>query len=441
MAHEFGIPIGAGCFDKRKDKRGKTYYRVRFSLGKNPETGKYAYSRGISVYGSKATAREAAAELREELLTEINETTKKLTIAQYVDQWQKQRRASGVVKDKTCDKDEPILHRIKHYFGDIRPQDLDVVTIKSIYTQILSGQELTENQLSWMHKKFKQVLDECEADGFITHNPARNKTIKTPRQSGAKRRSLSKDEAIRLRHAEYASDEESRFMGIVIGLATGCRRGEVLGLQWKHVHLDEAYPYIRIEQQLIYKHIGYEPPKTKNAIRTISIDQDTAEMLRAWKETQAAFINELRKQGITTSQQNDETAVISNSEGEKCNTYNYARWFRSFVIRNGFGGYIDGEGNTVHEEYNEQGFPVDENGKPYSRSNRRPQIKKHYKGLKFHELRHTHITLQIGNGMDFKTVSKRAGHSKTSTTMDIYTHAIPANDHAAAELMGNLLRK
>jgi integrase len=73
--------------------------------------------------------------------------------------------------------------------------------------------------------------------------------------------------------------------------------------------------------------------------------------------------------------------------------------------------------------------------------NRCPDIKKHHRGLKFPELRHMHITFQIGNGIDFKTVWQRAGHRKTSTTMEIYTHAIPANDRVAADLMGSLLRK
>jgi integrase len=43
--------------------------------------------------------------------------------------------------------------------------------------------------------------------------------------------------------------------------------------------------------------------------------------------------------------------------------------------------------------------------------------------------------------MDFRTVSERAGHSRASTTMDIYAHAIPANNYAAADLIGDLLRK
>ena len=41
----------------------------------------------------------------------------------------------------------------------------------------------------------------------------------------------------------------------------------------------------------------------------------------------------------------------------------------------------------------------------------------------FHELRHTCASLLINSGVDPKTVSKRLGHSDTSITMEIYTHA------------------
>ena len=55
-----------------------------------------------------------------------------------------------------------------------------------------------------------------------------------------------------------------------------------------------------------------------------------------------------------------------------------------------------------------------------------------------HSLRHTNITLQIAAGVPLMTVSGRAGHSKTSTTLDIYSHFIKTSDQQAADILDNM---
>ena len=61
--------------------------------------------------------------------------------------------------------------------------------------------------------------------------------------------------------------------------------------------------------------------------------------------------------------------------------------------------------------------------------------------LNMHELRHTQATMLLGNKVDIKTVQTRLGHSRASTMLDQYAHAIPANDKAAADLMGAIMNK
>ena len=42
--------------------------------------------------------------------------------------------------------------------------------------------------------------------------------------------------------------------------------------------------------------------------------------------------------------------------------------------------------------------------------------------ITLHQFRHSHATLLMQNGMMINEVSRRLGHSKTSTTLDIYSH-------------------
>ncbi len=55
-----------------------------------------------------------------------------------------------------------------------------------------------------------------------------------------------------------------------------------------------------------------------------------------------------------------------------------------------------------------------------------------------HSLRHTNITLQIAAGIPLTTVSGRVGHSRPSTTLDIYSHFIKTSDQQAADILDNI---
>ncbi|UZW16359.1 tyrosine-type recombinase/integrase [Clostridium pasteurianum] len=61
--------------------------------------------------------------------------------------------------------------------------------------------------------------------------------------------------------------------------------------------------------------------------------------------------------------------------------------------------------------------------------------------MTFHQLKHTYATLLISSGQEIKSVSKRLGHSNTTTTLNIYTHTDRSSDKKAAEEMEKILFK
>lgn len=99
---------------------------------------------------------------------------------------------------------------------------------------------------------------------------------------------------------------------------------------------------------------------------------------------------------------------------------NFSRWFRNFCVDNGFG-----EFKTITKTF-------EKDGRLYRRG-------KDYVGLTPHMLRHTQATLLIGSNTDIKTVQSRLGHSSINLTLDTYSHAIAANDRAAADTFSRLL--
>jgi integrase len=57
--------------------------------------------------------------------------------------------------------------------------------------------------------------------------------------------------------------------------------------------------------------------------------------------------------------------------------------------------------------------------------------------MKLHGLRHMHATTLLSAGVPVTVVSKRLGHANVSMTLDTYSHVIPGQDEAAADVMGS----
>ena len=60
------------------------------------------------------------------------------------------------------------------------------------------------------------------------------------------------------------------------------------------------------------------------------------------------------------------------------------------------------------------------------------------KSLRIHDLRHSHASFLINNGVDILLISKRLGHSNTAMTLNVYSHLYPNKESETIELINNI---
>ncbi len=178
-----------------------------------------------------------------------------------------------------------------------------------------------------------------------------------------------------------------------IAVLTGMRPGEMLGLRWSEIDLDQGT--IRVERTRTYTALGRQvegPPKTNASRRTIDLSPELVETLRT-----------LRLARI-------EAALAG------------------------------GSGWRPHEEY----VVVRTGGTPPSRT----MVLDHFHALidqtgvpaiRLHGLRHVHASLLLQVGVHPKAIQERLGHANVSMTLGIYAHVLPSGHRTAANDLGEAL--
>lgn len=399
--------------------RGRGVWEVQLSFGKDALTGKY---RKVTrtVRGTKADARKVRDQLRREHESGLLVDGAKQTFSEFAHSWHEARVIAGDVGKSHLERERQILNDLNSYIADVPLRDLTPQTIESLYTTIKRDKmsklgKYSGTSLRMIHQVLKQIMQKAVDYDYILRNPCDR--VNAPKADDPDRRSLTVKDGARLLSCinkaeaeayKAMAEKESRqthrgnlfgreclrglnlvgnVLAVRIGLATGMRRGEVFGLTWGNVALDQ--PCIKVRQSLtVYGEL--KAPKSKAGVRNIAIDAVTAAHLQHWKQRQAV---ELLKLGI---KQSDETPVCCSEKGGLIDLHNFGRWWRQFRSQ----------------------FDFDE--------------------LRFHELRHTQATQLLANGVDVKTVQTRLGHSNASLTLNWYAHAIPENDEKAAQIVGEL---
>ena len=395
-------------------------YRIRHCLGKDPATGKYRRSKKKTVYCTKRQVWNELAIYKEELLQEEYERTHPTRAMPNIEEYGKEfievKETTQELALSTIQSYKASARLVNSLFGSIRLDELNAGIINRRCTAFVKKEGATVNQIYRIKKFLKSIYRQAVLEGLIDYRDNPCLVIDTRRPKVKTRNSLSIEEFARLHQILIDMPRTSRLAGVFIGMKTGMRKGEVLGLTWANV--DFKNKKIHVAQQLD-DYGQFKEPKSRAGFRLISIDDETVDYLLDWKSIQK---QELASYG---KNQFDSTVVCTNDwNGGVFDSRGYSRWFRDFCVEHGFGKYLD------TSDYK------DNQGKKDGWHRKR---KSEYVGLCFHELRHTQATLLIAAGVDVKTVQHRLGHSEVSTTLDIYAHAIDANDELATSALNSYL--
>ena len=262
------------------------------------------------------------------------------------------------------------------------------IPIKNLFTPVNRGPLSGKTRLHY-HRFLSVMLETAVQWQYIPSNPCDR--VKPPRVARKETAYLDETQALALISA--LDDEPILYRTIVLlVLNTGLRRAEVCGLEWKDIDLKHAVLSIRRNAVYLPGHgVSDNEPKTKSSTRSIKIPQPCIPMLkeyRIWQTEQRLKVGD---------QWNEKGRVFTRWNGEGLHPDTLTNWFSTFVKRHDL---------------------------PY---------------ITFHGLRHTNATLLIAAGTDLRTVAGRLGHAQTSTTVNIYAHAIQSADAAAADALGDIL--
>ena len=248
--------------------------------------------------------------------------------------------------------------------GNIKLQNLTPSHIQRMYNSLSAYSGQTRRHI---HNCLHNALQQAVTNLLIHSNPTAG--VKPPTVVKKEIEVFTKAEVKKL----FEAGASYRFPVILnIAYNTGMRLSEILALRWQDVDTKKGTVSIN---QTVHRSdsagVQFEEPKTASSKRKITIPPDTIQALIAHK--------------LKTGVQNGLLFVTMN------NTPMHS------------GLYLKKIYNPIREKAD-----VTEKG--------------------FHAFRHTHASMLLSAGVPIQDVSKRLGHAKVSTTLDIYSHCMPLAD-------------
>lgn len=367
---------------KYTKKDGSTAYMFNVYVGLNAK-GKNVYRKRQGFKTSKQ-AQIALAKLLEDI--EENGLDNKpvvLTFQQLYDKWLAQHRMN--VKPSTIALNRRFVEgHVLPYLGECKLSEITVLQCQDLVNKWFNQ---GYKQYPYFRKVTAQIMRYGEAMEIMNSNPM-SKTI-LPR---------AKEEEKKLQY--YTKEEMSHFFDCLKDFGnfkqlaffrllafTGCRKSEILSLQWKDIDLKNNNVSIGKTLALDeFTNIIIQTPKTASSTRSISLDSETVKIMSKWRTIQRT---DYLSMGFNTS--SEDQFIFTNIKNELYYPQVVNDWLKYLI-----------------KKYK---LPV----------------------ITPHHFRHSHASLLLQAGVPVKEVSERLGHKDVKITLEIYSHVMPEEAEKTAD--------
>ena len=356
----------------RKRASAKTYYCL-LKWQVNGKQKSKEVSTGIPIEGNnKRKAEKRCEEIRQEYEQKYEKYKVEITdilFTDYLSDWLNQNKRIWK-KTTYYGYDRVINTHIIPYFKSkhIRLIDLAPRDVQSYYNSLLD-KGLSPATVKRHHSNIRKALQEAVELNMIPYNVADR--TKLPKQIKYQTTIYDDKQLITLLKVSENTPIES---AVRLAVCYGLRRGEVGGLMWKSVDLENRLLHITHTKVTAGKEYFQDTTKTLSSRRTLPIGDDMYNYLTELKKRQ----DENRQFFGNAYIDNDFVCCWENGEPLKVNYISHA--FSELLKEN----------NLPH--------------------------------IRFHDLRHSCATLLLTRGIDLKIIQEYVGHSTISTTANLYLH-------------------
>jgi len=371
-------------------KRGKKSWAVVVDLGRDAN-GKRR-QKWVSVKGNRREAERKLTEVLRELDTGTYVEPSKLTVREYLDLWLNDH-AKGQVGAKTFERYKQLIERhVVPTLGSYKLPELKPLHLQALYGKALeSGRSdgkggLAPQTVVHIHRVLRTALKKAVKWQLLARNPA--DAVDPPRADKPEMKALDAEDTAKLLTAASRSTLKGP---ILVAVTTGVRRGELLALRWSDVELDRAELVIRRALQETNDGLSFKEPKTARGRRLIALPGLTVQFMRQHKADQA-------KQRLRLGPlYQDHGLIFPRPDGTPWPPDAFSTAFAALIRRS----------DLPH--------------------------------IRFHDLRHSHASQLLKQGVHPKVVSERLGHSTIAITLDTYSHVLPGLQAIAASEIDQLL--